>query len=54
MMLLIMQSTPLTCQLIPLRPKFSSVPHSQITLLHVPPSLWETKFHTHTQQQTQL
>jgi len=54
MMLLMMLSTPLPCHLIPLRPKFSSEPHFQIPSVYVPPSLWETKFHTHIKQQTQL
>ena len=32
----------------------SPTPYSQILSTYVPPSMWETKFHTHTKQQTKL
>ena len=34
-----------------LGPKFSSTPYSQTPSAYVPPSMWVTKFHTHTKQQ---
>jgi hypothetical protein len=40
--LLVMQSFPLPCYFVPPRPKY------------LPPSVWETKFHTCTKQQTKL
>ena len=33
---------------------FSSAPYSQITIACVPPSMWATKFHTHTKLQAKL
>jgi len=33
---------------------FSSAPFSQTLSSHVPPSMWATKFHTHTKQQPKL
>ena len=49
MKILIMQFSPFPCYLVPLRPDslFSN------TLGQVPPSMWVTKFHTHTKQQAQ-
>jgi hypothetical protein len=35
-------------------PIFSSVPYSQKPKTFVPPSVWATKFHTYTKQQTQF
>jgi hypothetical protein len=33
---------------------FSSTPYSQTPLAYVPPSMWATKFHTHTNKQAKL
>ena len=53
--LLIMYLSPLPCYLVPLRPKYSpSAPYSETHSAYVPPSMWATKFHTHTNQQSQL
>ena len=38
--------SPVTSSL--LGPNFSSTPHSQTPSAYVPPSMWATKFHTHT------
>ena len=38
----------------PLTQIFSSTPNSQTTAAYVPPSMWATKFHTHTKQQAKL
>jgi hypothetical protein len=32
----------------------SSAPYSRTPSVFVPPSVWETKFHTHTKQQVKL
>jgi len=47
--LLIMQFSPLSCYLFPLRPTYSQTPS-----VYVPPSKWATKFHTHTKRQAKL
>ena len=53
--LIIIYSSPLSCYLVPLRPKItSSVPYSPTTSAYVPPSMSVTKFHTHIQQQAKL
>ena len=53
--LLIMKFSPLPCYLVPLGHKiFSSAPCSQTPTPYVPPSIWATKFHTHTKQQKKL
>jgi len=50
--LLISSFSPLPCYLVPLRPKYSS---QHLILKHiVPPSMWATKFHTHTKQLAKL
>jgi hypothetical protein len=50
--LLIMYFSPLPCYLVPLNPKyFSSAPYCQMPSAYVLPSMWATKFHTHTKEQ---
>jgi hypothetical protein len=47
--LLVMKSSPLPCHLVPLTPKFlPQHPILDTPSTSVSPSLWETKFHTHT------
>ena len=47
--LLVMYFSPVFRYLVPLRPQiFSSTPYSQIPSVYFNPSMWATKFHTHT------
>ena len=55
LMLLIMQFSPISCYPVRLRPKYSpQIPYSQTPPDYVSPSMWATKFHTHTIQQAKL
>jgi hypothetical protein len=52
MKLVIMQSYPLPCYLVSLRPKYIlQRPTLENSLLYVLPTVRDTKFHTHTKQQ---
>jgi len=55
MNLLIMQFSPVSCYFIPLRHKYASQ-HSvlEISSVYILPSIWQTKFHTHTKQEATL
>jgi hypothetical protein len=49
--LLVMQSSPLPSYPVPPRPKYLfSAPYFRKASAYVSPSLWATKFHTHTKQ----
>jgi len=45
-----MQFSPVPCYLVPLSPNIFLSSYSQTHSTYVPPSMWETKFHTHTKQ----